>query len=218
MKVINNGLIYLSFILLFVNAVLYSYSYFKNNKSKAVKYLAIYLTLSFCFSIASKLTIYIQEQFNIVKNNLFLTHYYFILQFIFLSLFYSILFTKKQKNYQIIISVLVFLILLIQYGTNTGLYYKFNLLEILITSLPLVIYSVFHLYNSLSKPGNYMFINAGVLVYLSVSTLVFILGNLMNTLDRSLSGDIWFLNRLFYLVYLVLFLIEWKKNVWKTIN
>jgi len=218
MKSIDSILRILAYLLLLINTILFTYNYLNRNKSKAVKYLTIYLALSFCFSITSKIVVVYHEELNIEKSNLFLTHFFFISQFIFLSLFYNLLFTKKQKYYQLIISVLVFLVLLIQYSTNTNLFNKFNLLEILITSLPLIIYSIFHLYNSLGKRGKFMYVNAGVLVYLSVSTLVFILGNLLNTIDRSLSSSIWFLNRLFYVGYLILFLIEWKKSLWRTVS
>ena len=218
MKIINDVIEYLIGALLFINPILYAYSYLKGNKSKAIKYLVIYLTFSFCFAVAMEIIIIFHEQLNIIKNNLFLTHYFFIFQFIFLSLFYNQLFTKKQKKYQIIITILGFLILFVQYALNRDLYYKFNLLEILITSLPLVVYSIFHLYNSLSKSGKYMYINAGILIYLSVSTLIFILGNLLITIDISLASHMWILNRLFYTIYLALFLIEWKKSLWKTKN
>ncbi len=218
MKVIDDVLKNFSLLLLFVNTVLYIFSYLKNNKNKTIKYFVTYLTLTFCILIASLIIVHFYEELNIKQDNLFLSHYYFIFQFIFLSLFYNQLFNKKQKTYLKAISVVVVLILIIQYATNPNLYYKFNLLEIFITSFPLVIYSIFHLYNSLSKPGKFMYINAGVLIYLSISTLIFILGNLLNTVDRSLSKDIWFLNRLFYIGYLVLILIEWKKSLWKTIN
>ena len=40
------------------------------------------------------------------------------------------------------------------------LFKEFNLLEILITSFHLVLYAIIHLYNSLGKPGKYMYINA----------------------------------------------------------
>lgn len=218
MKIIDTVLQHTSTLLLFINALLFTYCYFKRNKSKAVKYLAIYLTLSFCFSILSQLIIHFHEQLNIAKNNLFLTHFYFSCQYLFLTLFYSEFFNKKQRNYQKIISFAIFSIIVIQYLFNPSSFYEFNLLEIFITSFPLVIYSLFHLYNSLSKPGKFMYINAGVLIYLSISSLVFILGNLLNTVDRSLSISIWFVNRAFYFGYLLLFLIEWKKNLWKTTN
>lgn len=205
-------------LLLLIGAVVFSYSALKTHKSKAVKYLALYLVLSFCFTVLSILIVDIQGYFGLEKNNLFISHYFLISQYVVLSLFYSQFFNRKQRRYQVIISVIVFLILIIQYSTNPSIYYRFNLLEILLTSFPLVVYSIIHLYNSLSKPGSYMFINAGVLVYLSICSLIFILGNLMNTLDRSLTSNIWFLNRVFYTGYLLVFLIEWKKSLWKTKN
>ncbi|WP_156112526.1 hypothetical protein [Lacinutrix jangbogonensis] len=110
----------------------------------------------------------------------------------------------------------MFFILTIQYALNPSLFEKFNLLEIFITSFPLVIYSIFHLYNSLSKAGKFMYINAGVLIYLATSTLIFILGDYLINVDREITADVWFLNRVFYVGYLVLILIEWKKSLLKT--
>ncbi len=218
MKEIDDLLKQLGLIILFINATLYIYSYLKGNKSKAVRYFVFYLVLSLCISIGSDQIVKIQRLYNLKLNNLYLSHFYFIFQFIFLSLFYNQLFNTNQKKYVKIISALIFSILIIQYSLNPGLFSKFNLLEIFITSFPLILYSIFHLYNLLSKPGKFMYINAGVLIYLSTSTLIFILGNLLNTVDRLLSFNIWFLNRLFYLGFLILILIEWKKSLWKTKN
>jgi hypothetical protein len=218
MEVIDSVLKNLVHILLFTDVILYIFIFLRENKGKAVKYITIYLTLSFCLSIVSYIIINFHEELNIKKNNLFLTHFYFIGRFVFISLFYRQILNKKQKKIQIIINVLVFLTLLIQYTANTDLYFKFNLLEIFITSFPLIIYSVFHLYNSLSKSGKYMYINTGILVYISISTLIFILGNLMNTIDKSLADNIWFFNRVIHIGYLVFFLIEWKENLWKKKN
>lgn len=218
MKIIDDVLKNLDYILLFINATLFTYSYLKGNKSKVVKYFTIYLTLTFCVSIGSELILVLQEKMNLKRDNLFLSHFYFICQFIFLSLFYSQLFNSKQRKYQKVISVVVFSVLLTQYSSNPSLFYKFNLLEIFITSFPLVLYSIFHLYNSLSKVGKFMYINAGILIYLSISTLVFILGNLLTNIDRLLAENIWFLNEVFFIGYLVLILIEWKKSLWKTKN
>ncbi|QRM88376.1 hypothetical protein FG167_03775 [Lacinutrix sp. WUR7] len=218
MKEFDEAIQQLGKILLFINATLYTYSYLKGYKNKAIKYFAIYLTLTFCVLIGSNLIVQFQRKFNFELNNLYLSHFYFIFQFIFLSLFYSQLFNKKQKKYLNSISILVFLVLIIQYTLNTALFSQFNLLEILITSFPLVIYSIFHLYNSLSKPGKYMYINAGVLIYLSISTLIFFLGNYVPKINDTLAFNVWFLNRVFYVGYLILILIEWKKSLWKTKN
>lgn len=218
MKVFDDVLKNLSLVLLLINVILYAYSYLKGNKSKAVKYFAIYLTLTFCVLVASLLIVDYHELLHIKQNNLFLSHFYFIFQFIFLTLFFSQLFNKKQRRSQKIISAIVFSVLIIQYTWNPELYYKFNLLEIFITSFPLVIYSIFHLYNSLSKSGKFMYINAGILIYLSTSSLIFILGDYLSKIDRDIASYAWFLNRIFYVGYLILILIEWKKSLWRTKN
>ncbi|AUC82627.1 hypothetical protein CW733_11010 [Lacinutrix sp. Bg11-31] len=214
MKLIDEIFKNIGVLLLLINTILYTYSCFSNKRNRTLKYFAIYLILT--FSVLS-LSIIIVEFFGI-KNNLFLSHFYFIFQFVFLSLYYKCLFTKKQKNWVNVIFVLVALTLSIQYFNNSSLFIKFNLLEILLTSFPLVIYSIIHLYNSLGKPGKYMYINSAVLIYLSVSALIFILGNLIITIDRELSINVWFLNKVFYVGYLILILIEWKKSLWKTKN
>lgn len=217
---IDNALKDVGLLLLFINALLFTFSYLKSkHKNKALMYFVIYLTFTFCVLLASIVIVDIQRKFNFELNNLFLSHFYFIFQFVFLSLFYRELFTIKQKYWVNSTIVLVALILSIQYFLNWSLFKKFNLLEILITSFPLVVYSIIHLYNSLGKPGKHMYINAAILIYLSVSTLIFILGNLIIvTVDRSISNNVWLLNKVFYVGYLILILIEWRKSLWRTEN
>lgn len=211
MKEIDNLFEDIGVVLLFINTILYTFSYLKNKKNIALKYFAFYNIITFCVLSSS---IIIVEVFKI-RNNLFLSHFYFIFQFIFLSLFYKVFFTRKQKSWITIVFALVASTLSIQYLNKPSLFYKFNLLEILITSFPLIVYSIIHLYNSLGKKGKYMYINSAVLIYISVSTLIFILGNLINTVDKSLSINVWFLNKVFYVGYLLLILYEWKKSLWK---
>ena len=207
-------------VLLFINALLFTFSFLKSkSKHRELKYFVTYLIITFCVLLGSILIIDIQVKFGFEKNNLFLSHLYFIFQFIFLSLFYRELFTKRQQFWVNSIFVFVALILTIQYFKDWTLFLKFNLLEILITSFPIILYSIIHLYNSLGKPGKYMYINAAILIYLSVSTLIFILGNLINTIDdRSITVSVWFLNKIFYVGYLLLILIQWKKSLWKMKN
>lgn len=203
----------LGVIILFISVILYSLSYFKDKKNKAIRFFLIYLSITFC---VLSLSIIIVDFFKI-KNNLYLSHFYFIFQLIFLSLFYKELFTKKQNALVNVIFGIVITVLAIQYSNNPSLFFKFNLLEIFLTSSPLVIYSIIHLYNSLNKPGKFMYINAGVLIYLTTSTLIFILGNLINIVDRPLQTNIWFINKILYVGYLILILIEWK-SLLKTKN
>ena len=219
MKLIDNAFQNFSTLLLFINAILYTYSSIKDRKTKAIKYFAIYLSLTFIVLFLSIIIAKFYKELRIEQNNLFLSHFYFIFQFIFLSLFYKTNFTKKQKIWVNLIFVIIALVLSIQYFNKITLFYKFNLLEILITSFPLVVYSIIHLYNSLGKKGKYMYINAAVLIYLSVSTLIFILGNLIiSAVPKSVSTDVWLLNKVFYFGYLTLILIEWRKSLWRTKN
>lgn len=146
--------------------------------------------------------------------NLYLSHFYFGTQFVFLSFFYRILFINRiQKRLVDFILLITICILILKYYLEPDLFFKFNIFEIFICSFPLVVYSIMHLYNSLTRKGIYMYINAGVLIYLSVSTLIFILGNFIASIDRSLAQNIWFLNKVLYIVYLLLFYIEWHKNI-----
>ena len=56
-----------------------------------------------------------------------------------------------------------------------------------------------------------MYINAGVLIYITTSTLINILGNFLATLiDNIAVTNIWFLNKVLYAMYMLLIMIEWK--------
>jgi ABC-type transport system involved in cytochrome c biogenesis permease subunit len=77
-----------------------------------------------------------------------------------------------------------------------------------------VVYSMIHLYNSLNESPKYMYINAGVLIYITTSTLIFILGDYLsgNSISSSSVDTIWFINKVLYVIYLALIFIEWWRN------
>lgn len=143
-------------------------------------------------------------------NNLFLSHLYFVSQFVILSLFYlSILkndFQKKIIKYSLLLCPLI---LAIQYIFNTDLFQRFNLLEIFLTSFLLIIFSMFHFYNILNEKRTYYFINMGILIYLFGSTVVFLSGNIITALNFSSSKIIWGLNSILYVIYQTLIMVEW---------
>lgn len=199
-------------LLLFINSCLYIWSYSKSKKAIALKYFSVYLIITFIITFISIIMAGKGE------NNLYLSHYYFVFQFIFLSLFYRTLFPKHQKKVVIYILFVILSVLVIQYIFNPNSYYKFNLFEIFITSVPIIIYSIVHLYNSLSKKGEYLFINAGVLIYITTSTLIFILGNYLSAFENNTNTYIWVINKVLYAVYLILILVEWKKLNWQVKN
>lgn len=206
-------------ILLVVNTCLYVFttSFFK--QTTAIKIFTLHLVVLFlvdsCASYFSSLG----------KNNLFLSHIYFINQFILLSWFYYTLFSRQQKKWVLGIGITVIVSLIIQYSINIDAFWRFNLFEVLVTSLPLVLYSIMHLYNSLMVKGLCLYINASVLIYLSVSTIVFFFGNYINLNDKGLQLNteifpfsIWDINIALLIINRVLVFWEWAftKSVWKS--
>lgn len=207
MKGIDQFFEYAGLVLLFTNTCLFFKSYAFHKKNTALRIFSVYLLLTFLVLFGS----FLLALYKI--NNLYLSHFYFIIQFILLSLFYKALFTKMQRIWVKIILISVLITLGIQYACQPGLYYTFNTLEVFLTSFPLVVYSIVHLYNSLNKSGELMYINAGILVYLATSTLIFILGDYLSGFNNEIVKNIWFLNKVLYAGYLILILLEWKKNL-----
>ncbi len=190
---------------LLVNAILYVRAY---NKSVSLNIFTLYLCA----------TLIIQLLFNYLFlkgiNNLFISHYYFVFQFILLSLFYRNLFKKaKHKRIVEIVFVSVIIILAIQYINNPQIYFKFNLLEIILTSLSIVTFSVIYFYNSLTEKMECMYINYGIFIYLLASTLIFCSGNFVTSTDASLSTLLWYINSLLFIVYQILIFTQWYKSL-----
>ena len=190
-------------VLLFINTILYLVS-FKSHKNKRDYLLfTIYLII---ISVIQAWSFYLAYDGG--RDNLFLSHYYFILQFVLLSFFYESLFLKKQKKYVFSTLIIILIILTIRYINEPSRYFKFDLVEIFICSLPIVIYSIVYLYNSLNKSKGYLYINAGVLIYLSASTLIFILGDYLSGQDINKGiREIWMINSFLYLLFLILIFV-----------
>ncbi|MDR6967387.1 hypothetical protein J2X31_001398 [Flavobacterium arsenatis] len=145
-------------------------------------------------------------------NNLFLSHFYFILQFVLLSLFYkTILPVISQKRSVVAGLFLCFIILGIQYYLNPSLFYTFNLLEIFITSFLILIYALFHFYNILAESKQYYYLNTGIFIYIFGSTVLFMSGDILSTIEPSYGKIIYTLNGFLYVVYQVYIFIEWRR-------
>jgi len=195
-------------LILFLNLIIFSKGFSKHGK--AYKVFTWYLGIIFSIQMISKLVVYIHFQ------NLFLSHFYFIGQFIILSFFYlAILKEDYQKKAIKLCLVFVLMILVIQYAYDTSLFFKFNMLEISITSFLLIIYAAFHFYNMLNEKKEFYYVNIGILMYLFVSTILFLVGNLTISLSKKMSLITWILNSILYIIYQILILIEWKKSYYK---
>ena len=205
-------IIYIGYLLLGINFILFA---IKLNKKMSRSF--------FVFTIYLLVMIIIQAYTSYLKsihlNNLFLSHFYFILQFLLLSLFYLEILNNDFQKKIIKIAVPSCLIILgVQYYFNPDLFYKFNLFEIFITSFLIIIFSMFHFYNILNEKKKYYYINTGILLYLFGSTVLFISGNLISKLDLAPSKIVWILNSVLYIVYQVFIVIEWREIFIKKSN
>lgn len=195
----------IGYLILLLNLILFLKGV--RNEGKAYKIFTCYLGVIFVVQIVSM----IMMKNHI--NNLFLSHFYFIGQFILLSFFYiNILKEKFQKKVVKFGLFLGLTALGIQYAVDVSLFLKFNLFEIFITSFLLILYATFHFYNMLNEKKEFYYINMGILIYLFGSTILFLVGNLTIVLSPKMNKITWILNSILYIVYQVFILVEWKKS------
>mgnify|MGYP006346261043 FL=1 len=136
------------------------------------------------------------------NSNFFISHFYFIFQFTFLSYLYSKLIRDKLFNK--IIAVVYFsqiLILGYMYVSNPSLFWKFNEYEIIATSLILVFYALCFIYKEIDKVHYYYNFSIGLILYLLCSISIFLYGNLELVLIEDPYIDIWIFNTIFYIVF-----------------
>lgn len=186
----------LGYLLLLINTFL-SYRKWKKYKVKAMMVFTLYSFLMLVVQISSKVL------FLLNTNNIFLSHFYFILQFVTLSYFYYILLKNRlQQKVILFFTVIASLALIIEYSVSPKTFFTFNLLEIFITSLPIIVYATFHLYNLLNESKKFYYISLGILIYLFGSTVIFLTGNLFLALDSNyLFRLVWSFNVYLYVMY-----------------
>ena len=146
-------------------------------------------------------------------SNFFLSHYYFIFQFIILSIFFRGLFSNAiLKKAILILLILVLILLAIQYSRTPELYWQFNLFEIGVTSALLVLYALIYLTQNFENvKSNYMYFSNGLIIYLVSSSTIFLSGNSDSVIfTEPFLLDFWFFNSLFYILYQFLIFREWK--------
>lgn len=195
----------IGYLVLGLNFVVFAMCF--SNQGKAFRIFTVYIAVIGVIQIASRVLS------SLGMGNLFLSHFYFIAQFIILSFFYlELLKEKYQRKIIKLTLILVLSFLGIQYAINPKLFFEFNLFEIFITSFSIIIFSAFHFYNMLNEKKEFYYINMGILLYLFGSTILFLVGNLTVTLSRELTKIPWILNALFYVFYQLFVLYEWKKS------
>jgi len=194
-----------SLLLLLINAILFlsKVSFFQN---KTYKYVSIYLSTLFVVELFCNTIGFLYPD-----QNLYLSHFYFNAQFLLLSVvFYRLFSNLKVKKVIIVNYVVVSIIILGMYVYDAGLFWQFNLFEIVSTSLLLIVYALMHLYNTLGEKKKYFYLTLGLIMYLLCSSMIFLFGNYELVFIEDPYIDIWIFNTLFYIVYQGLIFTEWK--------
>lgn len=196
----------ISTIVLLVNCILYLKSF--QNRTKAFKVFALYLVVISVIQVVSLILGRLQI------GNIYFSHFYFIIQFGLLSFFYKLIYKKNSnKRFVNFTFTIVTIVLTIQYVFDPSLFFQFNLLEIVICSLPIVVFSFLYFFQILDKNSReYIFINSGIFFYLLCSTLIFVTGKYVSPKQTFWYQFIWVINAFLYLAYQVLIFIEWYKH------
>jgi len=199
---LEDVLINIGYVLLAINTILYFISCRK--KSVAYKALLFYLVLT----LSVQVPMAILAGFG--SNNIYLCHYYFIGQFLAMSVFfYKTLTNKIIKKIICLVLLVVTIALFTQYFISPEMYYTFNLFEILITSIPIIIYCFCFIVQQISNTEkNFIYFVSGLFTYVLCSTLIFLAGNITGDTQKKL----WILNNSLYILFQLLIFIEWFKN------
>ena len=142
-------------------------------------------------------------------NNLKILHVYSLFQFIAFSIFYWST-TKKSVKRQIIyiVSGVVSSVLVINSIWNESIR-DFNSLGIFISNGTIVVYAVAYFFEVLSadiSAKKYLLINAGILIFMCESLVVFLFGNLLKEVALIDQAVLWYTHITTYIIFLILIL------------
>lgn len=201
-------LIYSGYLILLINLILYSISFFR--KEKVNGFFLIYLLFAFSMQISMEVL------YHLHFNNLFLVNIFIIGQMVLLGLFYnSLIKIRSQKIFAKSILIAGILILGIQFLIEPKEFLKFNLFAITLTSLFCVVFGLLHFYNMLTEKKSYYYVTIAIIFFLLASTVLYLVGNLTLTLSLEVRYFSWKLNAFFFLVYQLVVLYEWKVSFFK---
>lgn len=185
-----------------INIFLYVWCFRKYSKS--YKYFTLFLLTVGIVQVISIVIVKLQ-----LGSNLFMSHFFYILQFVFLSLFYKELLKEKWIKW---VMFIVLGILAIQYVLKPNIFYEYNAIGMAITQFFVVLYAILYFYKCLEKQGEFLIINTGIFLYLLSSAIIFSSGNFFLSLPIDLMKTFWAINGLLYIIFQLFILIEWFKN------
>lgn len=179
--------------------VVYSFVLRNKNKSLSFTLFSVYLVTMLVIETCCHALGFLKP-----GSNIFISHFYFNLQFIIVTLFFVFLFYKNKKVV-LTISLLSLLVLSVIFGSYFLNYYnfwEFNLVEIALTSFTLFGYIVYYFYYTFKEKNvKFYYFFSGLGVYLLSSCLIFLTGNVELVIIDKPYLDIWVLNSIFYIMF-----------------
>ena len=199
---IQDTIVDIGYILLALNTILFLRNY--RLKLTPLKIFTLYLIGSLVIQLYSS---YLSDH---KINNLFLSHYFFIGKFVLLSLFFRQILKKIiLKKIISVVIIIVLVALCVYYIVYPTSYDKFNIFEIVLTSIPLIIFCfVFFIQQIEGTESRYVFIVSGMFLYFLCSLLLYTAGNIKGSTKML----IWNTNAVLYILYQILIFVEWYKH------
>jgi len=199
---IQDTIVDIGYILLALNTILFLRNY--RLKLTSLKIFTLYLIGSLILQLYSS---YLSDH---KINNLFLSHYFFIGKFVLLSLFFRQILKKIiLKKIISVVIIIVLVALCVYYIVYPTSYDKFNIFEIVVTSIPLIIFCfVFFIQQIEGTESRYVFIVSGMFLYFLCSLLLYTAGNIKGSTKML----IWNTNAVLYILYQILIFVEWYKH------
>ena len=101
---------------------------------------------------------------------------------------------------------------------NPEMFFEYSLLEMYLTTMPIIIYATMHLYNHLGKKIELYYINIGLLFYLFGSTVIFLLYELLGMFKvrSTLFDNLSIINIVLQYIKFGFFFYQWKLIYFKT--
>jgi hypothetical protein len=192
--------------LLLLNVICYVFTKNKFTGNKIYNVLFLYLLFYFLIELFCNIIGFLKP-----NSNIFVSHYAFNVQFLLLSVFFYLLFKESILKKMVVAIFIIFIsINLYLYFDDPGLYWKFNLFEIVTISFVTLVYTLIHLYNNLGEEKNYFYFTIGVSMYMLSTSIIFLLGNVELVFMKEPYIDIWVFNSIFFIVYQFLIFKEWR--------
>jgi len=142
-------------------------------------------------------------------NNLKFFHLYSLFQFVSFSIFYySIARSKTKKQLIFLLSGLISILLITNSVFNESIK-EFNSIGIFISNGTIVLYAIAYFFEVLGADVHsrkYLIINAGILLFISESLVIFLFGNLLKGVAQIDHAILWYTNATIYLTFLLLIL------------